>query len=88
MYNGGNGIAIDGNLTVGNTITQNSIYRNTGAELQFLNPNTPTPIQSTPQIEYLAASQIISATLCANCTIEVFGNTSSEPAGEALFANV
>ncbi|MCA9917062.1 MAG: hypothetical protein KC445_03875 [Anaerolineales bacterium] len=84
MYNGGNGIAIDGNLTVGNTITQNSIYRNTGAELQFLNPNTPTPIQSTPQIEYLAASQIISATLCANCTIEVFGNTSSEPAGEAF----
>lgn len=84
MHNGGNGIAIDGNLTVGNTITQNSIYRNAGAELQFLNPNTPTPIQSTPQIEYLSATQTISATLCANCTIEVFGNASSEPAGEAF----
>lgn len=83
-YNGGNGIAIDGNLTVGNTITQNSIYSNAGAELQFLNPNTPTPIQSTPQIEYLSATQTISATLCPNCTIEVFGNLSSEPAGEAF----
>ena len=84
MYNGGNGIAIDGNQTVGNTITQNSIYSNVAAELKFLNPNTPTPIQSTPQIDYLSASQTISATLCANCTIEVFGNTNSEPAGEAF----
>ncbi|MEZ4590954.1 MAG: hypothetical protein R3D55_07400 [Chloroflexota bacterium] len=82
MYNGGNGIAIDGNLTVGNTITQNSIHSNAGAELQFLNPNTPTPIQSTPQIAYLSATQTISATLCTNCTIEVFGNASNEPAGE------
>lgn len=34
-YNGGNGIAIDGNLTVGNTITQNSIYSNAGQNSSF-----------------------------------------------------
>lgn len=82
VHNGGNGIAIDGDQTVGNTITQNSIYSNDEAEIEFLNPDTPIPIPALPQILYITATQTISTTVCANCIVEVFGNFISEPSGE------
>lgn len=82
VNNGGNGIALDGDQTVGNTITQNSIYNNDDAEIEFLNPDTPLPLPAPPQIWYITTTQTISATICANCIVEVFGNSNSEPAGE------
>ncbi len=84
VNNDGNGIAVDGDQTVGNTITQNSIFNNDEAEIEFLNPDTPIPLPAPPQILYITTTQTISTTVCANCIVEVFGNSTTEPAGEAF----
>ncbi|MCP4419062.1 MAG: hypothetical protein GY805_20795, partial [Chloroflexi bacterium] len=76
-YNGVDGVRIDGSpyTSQNNTITQNSIYSNTGKGIElWTNGNTEL---SAPTISQTTCQQV-DGTACAGCTVEIFSDSSDE----------
>ena len=72
------GVAIGYPESVGNTITQNSIYANTYEQIHFF--EVPQPLASAPVLTGWDG-ETVSGTACAGCQVEVFANPDSRPAG-------
>jgi hypothetical protein len=77
------GIKVGGQLNDGNTITQNSIFGNTGLGIDItphdqVNPNDANDVDKGPnqQLNFpilaTAWPTLIKGTACANCTVEIF----------------
>ena len=72
------GVAIVYPESVGNTITQNSIFANTDEQIGFF--EVPQPLAPAPVLTGWDGSTV-SGTACAGCQVEVFANPGSQPAG-------
>jgi len=72
------GVAIGYPESVGNTITQNSIYANTYEQITFF--EVPQPLAPAPILTDWDG-ETVSGTACAGCQVEVFANPDSRPAG-------
>ena len=72
------GIAIGYPESVGNTITQNSIYANTDEQIGFF--DVPQPLAPAPILTGWDG-ETVSGTTCAGCQVEVFANPDPQPAG-------
>ncbi|MFO7741595.1 MAG: NosD domain-containing protein [Anaerolineae bacterium] len=72
------GVAIVYPESVGNTITQNSIYANTAEQIVFL--EVPKPLAPAPVLTGWDG-EAVSGAACAACQVELFANPSSQPAG-------
>ena len=72
------GIAIGYPESVGNTITQNSIYANTDEQIDFF--EVPQPLAPAPLLTGWDG-ETVSGTACAGCQVEVFANPGPQPAG-------
>ena len=73
------GIAIGYPESVGNTITQNSIYGNTDEQIDFF--EVPQPLAPAPALIGWDGA-VVSGTACAGCQVEVFDNPDPRPAGQ------
>jgi len=72
-YNTGDGVRVDGEATLYNTITQNGITSNGGLGIENINGgNTELP---PPVITGVGS---VEGTACPNCTVEVFSDTDGE----------
>lgn len=71
------GIVITGTRSVGNTITQNSIYANRNGQIKI----SLLTIAPSPALMGWDGA-MVTGTSCAGCRVEVFANTVVEPAGE------
>jgi titin len=78
VYNGAAGVALSGSTTLRNTITRNIIHSNTSLPIDYL--DQPEPI-SPIEIFYTPQPFVISGTVCAGCTLEVFVNPDETLAG-------
>jgi len=72
------GVAIVYPESVGNTITQNSIYANTYVQIGFF--EVPMALAPAPNLTGWDGSTV-SGTACAGCQVEVFSNADPQPAG-------
>jgi hypothetical protein len=72
------GVAIFNPESVGNTITQNSIYANTDEQIGFF--EVPEPLAPAPVLTGWDGGTV-SGTSCAGCQVEVFANSDPQPAG-------
>lgn len=72
------GVAIGYPESVGNTITQNSIYANTYEQIDFF--EVPQPLAPAPLLTGWDG-ETVSGTACAGCQVEVFANPGPQPAG-------
>jgi parallel beta-helix repeat protein len=72
------GIAIGYPGSVGNTITQNSIYANTDEQIDFF--EVPQPLAPAPLLTSWDG-ETVTGTACAGCQVEVFANPGPQPAG-------
>ncbi len=72
------GIAIGYPESVGNTITQNSIYANTDEQIDFF--EVPKELAPAPLLTGWDG-ETVSGTACAGCQVEVFANLDPQPAG-------
>jgi parallel beta-helix repeat protein len=72
------GVAIAYPESVGNTITQNSIYANTDEQIGFF--EVPQPLAPAPNLTGWDGAAV-SGKACAGCQVEVFANPGSQPAG-------
>jgi hypothetical protein len=79
----GTGIAIRYPESVGNTITENSIYANT-TEIEFQEVASP-PVPA-PTLEAWDGN-IVSGEACSGCRVEVFANPDSKPAGRTYLGS-
>ncbi|MCP4421662.1 MAG: hypothetical protein GY805_34045, partial [Chloroflexi bacterium] len=72
-YNGVDGVRIDGSsyTSQNNTITQNSIYSNTGKGIELW--TTGNTELSAPTISQTTCQQV-DGTACAGCTVEIFSD--------------
>ncbi len=75
-YNRGPGVRVNGDNTIENTLTHNSIHSNLG--LGIVNLNGGNRELAPPAITRLTAGDTISGTACANCTVEVFSDDVDE----------
>ena len=75
-YNRGPGVRVNGDNTIENTITRNSIHSNVG--LGIVNVNGGNRELATPVITRLTAGDTITGTACADCTVEVFSDDADE----------
>jgi len=72
------GVAIVYPESVGNTITQNSIYANIYHQIGF--SEVPQPLAPAPNLTGWDGATV-SGTACAGCQVEVFANPGPQPAG-------
>jgi hypothetical protein len=72
------GVAIFNPESIGNTITQNSIYANTDEQIGFF--EVPEPLAPAPVLIGWDGATL-SGTSCAGCQVEVFANADPQPAG-------
>ena len=73
------GVAIGYPESVGNTITQNSIFANTVEQIDFF--EVPQPLAPAPALVGWDGA-VVSGTACAGCQVEVFANPDPQPAGQ------
>ena len=76
-YNNGHGVEIVDSNSLGNTVTQNSIYDNEGEGIHLWeggNAEVPAPFI----FDFDLAAGTVTGTACANCTIEIFSDSSNE----------
>ncbi len=83
--NGLDGVQIEGSITTGNTITQNSIFSNNkGIHLvNSANGGIPTPVIYAATL----GSTNIVGNACSGCTVEVFENSDTDGEGETYIAS-
>lgn len=80
-YNGSAGVTVDGETTLGNTITRNIIHHNGGLPIDFINMPLPTGPLSPPALTgYSLSDNVLSGSACAGCRVEIFANPSAQPA--------
>jgi titin len=82
-YNDACGVYVDDETTLGNSITQNSIFANTGLGIELAEGAhggiTAPEITATT----LGGGNItVTGMACAGCTVEVFGNSTNDGEGE------
>ena len=78
-HNGGSGIDVTHSDSVRNTITQNSIRDNDGMGIQLLDGgNAELAVPANLGFDLLAGT--VTGTTCANCTVEIFSDSSDEGA--------
>jgi ligand-binding sensor domain-containing protein len=75
-YNTADGVWITGATTLSNTVTQNSIYSNTG--LGIHNVNGGNGELTPPTITRVSGRSMVTGAACANCTVEVFSDAAEE----------
>ena len=76
-FNNGYGVQVDGSYTLNNTITQNSIFHNHDLGIALFNGgNSDLPAPTITSVD--PATNVVSGTACANCTIEVFSGDDDE----------
>ena len=78
-YNGGHGVMVDGNGTISNTITRNSIFSNS---MGIVLTNGANGGITAPVIVTTTEAVNIVGVACANCTVEVFENSDIDGEGE------
>ena len=83
--NGLDGVQIEGSVTTGNTITQNSIFfNNKGIHLvNNANGGIPAPVIYAATL----ASTNIVGYACSDCTVEVFENSDTDGEGETYIGS-
>jgi parallel beta-helix repeat protein len=79
------GVAIVYPESVGNTITQNSIFANTDEQIGFF--EVPQPLAPAPVLTGWDGA-VLSGTACAACQVEIFANEDPEPAGQLYLDTV
>ena len=80
-HNGDNGVEVNGAATNRNTITQNSIFANTGIGIDLVDGANDGII--APTITAVTSGSIhITGDSCPDCTVEVFANRDTEGEGE------
>ena len=72
------GVGIQYPESVGNTITQNSIYANIFEQIDFA--DVPAPLAPAPLLTGWVG-ETVSGTACVGCQVEVFANPDPQPAG-------
>jgi titin len=84
-YNGLDGVQIEGSITTGNTITQNSIFSNKkGIHLvNSANGGIPAPVIYAATL----GSTNIVGNACSGCTVEVFENSDTDGEGETYIGS-
>ncbi len=84
-YNGLDGVQIEGSITTGNTITQNSIFSNNkGIHLvNGANGGIPAPVINAATL----SSTNIVGNACSGCTVEVFENSDTDGEGETYIGS-
>ncbi|MEE4241153.1 MAG: right-handed parallel beta-helix repeat-containing protein, partial [Desulfopila sp.] len=65
------GVAVDGLVSYGNSVSQNSIYQNGGAPIVLLNGANSSILPPTLS----RTDNTLSGTTCANCTVEFFSGS-------------
>jgi hypothetical protein len=81
-YNGAAGVVVDGETTLGNSITRNPIHHNGGLPIDFINVPVPTgPFLPPTLTGYSSADNTLSGSTCPNCRVEVFANPDAVLAG-------
>lgn len=78
-YNDGFGIAVEGSDSSGNTLTQNSIHDNGGAGIRLLSGGNSS-LGAPLTFDFDLAGGMMTGTTCANCTVEIFSDSSDEGA--------
>lgn len=78
-YNDGFGITVEGSDSSGNTLTQNSIHDNGGAGIRLLSGGN-TALGAPITFDFDLAGGMMTGTTCANCTVEIFSDSSDEGA--------
>ncbi|MGB3903606.1 MAG: hypothetical protein WBB22_01665 [Anaerolineae bacterium] len=78
-YNDRYGIAVEGSDSIGNTLTQNSIHDNDGAGIRLLSGGNSS-LGAPLTFDFDLAGGMTTGTTCANCTVEIFSDTSDEGA--------
>lgn len=76
-YNNGHGVEIVDSNSLGNTITQNSIYDNEGEGIHLWeggNAEVPAPFI----FDFDLAAGTVTGSACVNCTIEIFSDSNNE----------
>jgi hypothetical protein len=72
-FNGGDGVRVDGAASINNTIRGNSIHSNVGKAIENINGGN---VELASPVVTAAGSA--SGTACANCTVDVYSDGSSE----------
>jgi len=78
-YNGRCGIEVEGSDSSGNTLTQNSIHDNGGAGIRLLSGGNSS-LDAPLTFDFDLAGGMTTGTTCANCTVEIFSDSSDEGA--------
>jgi parallel beta-helix repeat protein len=78
-YNDRFGIAVEGSDSSGNTLTQNSIHDNGGAGIRLLSGGNSS-LDAPLTFDFDLAGGMMTGTTCANCTVEIFSDSSDEGA--------
>jgi hypothetical protein len=78
-HNGGTGIAVSGNESVGNRITQNSVHDNGGPGI-VLSGGGNTGLAAPILFEFDLNAGTVTGWACANCTVEIFSDNTDEGA--------
>ena len=81
--NGADGIWIGGLTAIGNIVTENSIYNNSGSGIGLIDGANGGIL--APQITTQEPTSL-SGNACAGCTVEVFASDDMEGEGQVYFA--
>src|SRR5438034_3000756 len=73
VFNGGDGVRVDGAASINNTVRSNSIHSNQGKAIENINGGN---VELAPPVVTAAGSA--SGTACVNCTVDVYSDDSSE----------
>jgi len=88
-HNGAAGVTLEGETTLYNTVTQNTIRQNGGLPIDWISTSTPTgPLMPPTLTNYSTLDNLLTGNTCAGCRVEVFANPTEEPAGTTFLDDV
>ena len=73
-HNGRHGVRVSGSDALRNTITQNSIHGNARLGIELVDGGN-TELAAPVITSYDLATGVVTGTTCANCTVEVFSDS-------------
>jgi titin len=85
-YNNYPGVMVDEDSTIDNTITQNSIFANTGKGIA-LSPGAQGGILPPVILTVNPRPITVAGTACPGCTVELFGSTTNEGQGQCYLGS-
>lgn len=74
-FSGGDGVHVEGNTTLTDSIRGNSIHTNTGKGIENISGGNT---ELAPPVITTATSAAVTGTACANCLIDVFSDAANE----------